>query len=152
MINESKNPTLIRGDLGIDDRGSVSFVNDFDFHDVKRFYVVENHRAHFIRAWHAHKNEGKYVFVAKGSAIVASTRIDNWIEPTKDTKIFRYVLSEGKPSILFIPPGFANGFMSLTQDLKIMFFSTSSLEESEHDDFRFDANYFGAHVWSVIER
>lgn len=151
-MNKFKNPTLISGDMSIDDRGAVSFINDFDFQDVKRFYVVENHRANFIRAWHSHKNEGKYVYVVKGSAIVAATRIDNWKMPSKGTEIFRYVLSEGKPSILFIPPGFANGFMSLTQDLKIIFFSTSTLEESKKDDFRYDADYFGSHVWTIVER
>ena len=112
MMNKLKDPTLICGDIGIDDRGAVSFINEFDFQGVKRFYVVENHRANFIRAWHAHKNEGKYVFVAKGSAIVAATRIDNWEKPSKDTEIFRYVLSETKPSVLFIPPGLCGQLLS----------------------------------------
>jgi dTDP-4-dehydrorhamnose 3,5-epimerase len=40
--------------------------------------------------------------------------------------------------------------MSLTGDAKLMFFSTSTVEESREDDVRFDARYWDA--WSVEER
>ena len=40
--------------------------------------------------------------------------------------------------------------MSLTTDLKLMFFSTSRLEESQGDDFRYDARYWD--IWQVVER
>lgn len=63
---------LINGGLSVDDRGSVTFVNDFNFSDVKRFYIVENHRVGFIRAWHGHEKEGKYVFVVKGTALIGA--------------------------------------------------------------------------------
>ena len=39
-----KDPKVISGGVAIDDRGSVTFVNDFDFLGVKRFYQVQNHR------------------------------------------------------------------------------------------------------------
>ena len=52
---------LINGGIAVDDRGQLSFVNDFDFKDVKRFYMVENHEKGFIRAWHGHKKDVKYV-------------------------------------------------------------------------------------------
>ena len=48
-------PILIKGGLSVDDRGSVSFVNDFNFSDVKRFYMIQNHVQGFVRAWHGHK-------------------------------------------------------------------------------------------------
>jgi len=144
------NIILIKGGLAVDDRGSVSFVNDFHFQDVKRFYIVENHRQGFIRAWHAHKNEGKYVMVIKGSAIVAAVEIDNWDNPSKDLPVSRFVLSEKSPSILFIPKGHANGFLSLSVNLKIMFLSTSTLEDSLKDDYRFEAHYWDP--WKIEER
>ncbi|MBI2417846.1 MAG: dTDP-4-dehydrorhamnose 3,5-epimerase family protein [Ignavibacteriales bacterium] len=143
-------PTLIKGGLAVDDRGTVSFVNDFNFEGVKRFYMVENHKKGFIRAWHGHKNEAKYVFVLKGSAVVANVQIDNWDAPSKDLKVNRFVLSEKSPSILFIPAGYANGFMSLSDDCKIMFLSTSSIAESLADDFRFEARYWNP--WEIEER
>jgi dTDP-4-dehydrorhamnose 3,5-epimerase-like enzyme len=147
---EEKNPILTKGGLSVDDRGTVSFVNDFDFKNVKRFYVVENHKQGFIRAWHGHKNESKHVFVVKGSAVVAAVKIDNWENPSKNLQINRFVLSEKTPSILFIPAGYANGFMSLSDDTKLIFYSTSELKDSLNDDIRFDAHYWDA--WKVEER
>ena len=147
---EKTNPLLIKGGLSVDDRGTVSYVNDFNFADVKRFYVVENHRHGFIRAWHGHKNESKYVFVAKGSAVVAAVKVDNWENPSKNLQVNRFVLSEKSPSILFIPAGYANGFMSLSGDAKLIFYSTSELKDSLTDDIRFDAHYWD--VWKVEER
>ena len=60
------NIILLNGGLAVDDRGQVSFVNDFHFENVKRFYMVSNHKQGFIRAWHGHKNESKYVSVVSG--------------------------------------------------------------------------------------
>lgn len=149
-VLEELQPKLIKGGIAIDDRGTVSFVNDFNFEMVKRFYIVENHKQGFIRAWHAHKNEAKYVMVVKGSAVIAAVEVDNWENPSKDLKINRFILSEINPSVLFIPAGYANGFMSLSNDAKIIFFSTSELGDSVNDDYRFDAHYWEA--WKVEER
>lgn len=121
---------LINGGLSVDDRGSVTFVNDFNFSDVKRFYIVENHRVGFIRAWHGHEKEGKYVFVVKGTALIGAVdmRSDS---PNK------YILSDRSPKILYIPPGHANGFKTLEEDTRIIFYSTSTLQDSLGDDIRF---------------
>ena len=147
---ENSKPVLIAGGLAADDRGELGFVNDFHFTGVKRFYTVANHRQGFIRAWHGHKREAKYVTAVSGAAVVGAVRIDNWDEPSRELPVDRFVLSAHRPCVLYIPPGFANGFMSLTPDLKLMFFSTSSLEESMGDDFRFDARYWD--IWQVVER
>ena len=141
---------LIDGGLGVDDRGEVAFVNDFHFESVKRFYVVANHRAGLIRAWHAHKREAKYVTVPIGAAVVGAVKIDNWDNPSRTAAPERYVLSGNKPQVLYVPPGYANGFMSLTVDTKVIFFSTASVEESRKDDIRYDARYWN--IWDVAER
>jgi dTDP-4-dehydrorhamnose 3,5-epimerase len=146
----SSAPRLIEGGLGIDDRGQVAFVNEFDFAGVKRFYLVENHRQGFVRAWHAHRHEAKYVTLVSGSALVAAVEIDDWNTPSRDAKVHRFVLSCGKPSVLYIPAGFANGFMSLTDDAKLMFFSTRTVDESRNDDVRYDARHWDP--WQVVER
>ena len=143
-------PQLIEGGLAVDDRGEVGFINDFNFLKVKRFYWVSNHRSGFIRAWHAHRLEAKYVTVVQGSALIGAVEIDDWDNPSKDSKVWRYVLTAHKPSVLYISAGYANGFMSLTEHTKLMFFSTSTLEEAHGDDFRFDAYYWNP--WKIIER
>lgn len=143
-------PRLIEGGLAVDDRGQVAFVNDFNFGDVKRFYMVTNHSSGFVRAWHAHRFEAKYVLVVQGAAIVGAVAIDDWDNPSKDSQVHRYVLSAKKPSVLYIPAGYANGFMSLTEDAQLIFFSIRTMEESMNDDIRYDARYWD--IWGVVER
>ena len=141
---------IFNGGLSVDDRGEVTFINDFNFESVKRFYMVSNHKAGFVRAWHAHKREAKYVTAVTGAAIVGAVKIDDWDKPSVDLPVGRYVISSNKPQVLYIPPGYANGFMSLTSDLKLIFFSTAKLDESANDDIRFDARYWD--IWNVVER
>jgi dTDP-4-dehydrorhamnose 3,5-epimerase-like enzyme len=152
-MNESskdKTPALIEGGLAVDDRGQVGFINGFNFQGVKRFYTVSNHQAGFVRAWHAHRQEEKYVAVLQGAAVLGVVAIDDWESPSKELTVHRYVLSAKKPVILYIPNGYANGFMSLTTDAQLIFFSTSTVEESKNDDFRYHARHWD--VWGVVER
>jgi len=135
---------IIPGGKIFDDRGSLSFVNDFDFHDVKRFYVVSNYQQNFIRAWHGHRYEGKYVFVVSGAALVGVVNLET------EEIVGRYVLSEEQPKVLWIPPNHANGFMALKKDTKVMFFSTTTLEESRGDDIRFP--YDKWNIWNIDYR
>jgi len=135
----SNKPTLIKGGISVDDRGNLKFINDFNFANVKRFYQVENHNINFIRAWHGHNNEGKYVYVSSGTALIGAVSLET-------EEISKFVLSSKSPSVLWIPPGYANGFKNLEQNTSIMFFSTSSLEESHGDDIRFD--YDKWNIWN----
>lgn len=143
-------PRLIEGGLAIDDRGSLAFVNDFGFDGVKRFYIVSNHRSGFVRAWHGHRREAKYVLALSGAAIVGVVPIDNWDNPASDLPVQRYVLTEYKPALLYIPAGYANGFKTLKPETRLLFLSTATLEESRSDDLRYDAHYWDA--WQVVER
>ena len=123
-------PTTINGGISFDDRGSVSFVNDFDFSDVKRFYYISNIRKNYIRAWHGHEKEGKFFLATLGQFRVGAVNLET------DELQVRY-LNGAKPQILYIPPGYANGLQNLTEDNNLMVFSTSTLKESLGDDIRF---------------
>jgi dTDP-4-dehydrorhamnose 3,5-epimerase len=147
-----KEISLIDGGLAVDDRGSLIYANEFNFYGVKRFYQVSNFSTSTIRAFHGHQNEAKYVYVAKGSAIVAAVELDKMESPSKKLQIHRYIISDRNPKILFIPPKHANGFRPLEEDTQIIFFSTSSLEESKDDDYRYPANYWGEEIWEVENR
>lgn len=143
-------PQLIKGGTAVDERGRLSFVNDFDFDGVKRFYVMRNHAPKFLRAWHGHKNETKYVTVITGVAIIAAVEIDNWVAPDKDAPVIRFIMSEHNPQVLRIPAGYANGILTLTHETVVQVFSTSTLEESVDDDYRYPARYWNP--WGVEER
>jgi dTDP-4-dehydrorhamnose 3,5-epimerase-like enzyme len=129
---------VLNGGIAVDDRGSVRFVNDFNFDGVKRFYQVENHRQGFIRAWHGHKKEGKYVYVTSGSALVGVVNMET-------EEVSKFVLSDKSPKVLWIPPNNYNGFKSLEENTKIIFLSTSTLEESLGDDIREEHNRWN--IW-----
>lgn len=146
----SDRPQFIPGGLAVDDRGRLAFCNDFGMGDVKRMYVVSNHAPQFVRAWHAHKHERKYVFAVTGAAVVAAVEIDDWEMPDKSATVHRFVLSEAKPGVLAIPPGYANGFMTLVAGTALLFFSTATVAESEGDDYRFDAAYWNP--WDIVPR
>mgnify|MGYP004462761555 FL=1 len=143
-----KDPKVISGGIAVDDRGSVTFVNDFDFSGVKRFYQVQNHRRGFIRAWHGHQKEAKYVYVPTGSALVGAVPVPNYVymdEMGGDVEVIpgdkrpeKFILSSKSPKVLHIPAGYCNGFMTLEENTIVQFFSTSTLEESLGDDVRFD--------------
>ena len=143
-------PTLIKGGLAVDDRGNVSFVNDFNFADVKRFYMIQNHQTGFVRAWHGHKKEAKYFYVVDGDALICGIKIDDWERPSKELKVEKFVLSARTPSILYLPAGYANGLMSLSPNTKVMVFSASTLQDSLGDDIRFEARYWNP--WTIEER
>ena len=124
----------------VDERGTVKFVNDFDFKKVKRFYQVENHARGYIRAWHGHKTEDKYVYVVQGSALVG-------VVDLKTEEIQKFVLSAKKPRVLWVPANSANGFMSLEENTKVIFFSSHTFEESKKDDLRFP--YDKWNIWNI---
>lgn len=143
-------PRLLPGGLSVDDRGTLVFCNDFQFEGIKRFYFVSNHRSNKVRAWHGHKHEAKYVIAVSGSALVCAVQIDDWTSPDQLSAVDQFVLFALNPAVLYIPPGYANGWMNLTDDAKLLFFSTATLEESLRDDYRFPTRYWDP--WKTEER
>ncbi len=139
-MDNDKKTKIFTGGKTIDDRGTVTFVNDFDFAGVKRFYQVENHALNFVRAWHAHKHEGKYIYVAKGTALVGAVNLGT-------EEVSKFVISSKAPKVLWVPPNYANGFMNLEEDTVVQYFSTSTLAESQNDDIRFPWDKWN--IWKV---
>ena len=88
--------------------------------------------------------------MVKGAAVVGAVKIDDWENPSRDLPVSRFVLSEKAPSVLYIPSGHANGFMSLSADTIMVFFSDATVDESRGDDYRYDAHYWDP--WKIIER
>ena len=137
---ETTTPRLYKGDIFIDDRGTVGFNNDLDLTDVKRFYTISNHSPGYIRAWHGHIKEAKYFTITSGSAIIGAIKMKAQGEKTILDYSYQYsqALSGTLPSVYYIPAGFANGCKLLTADSKLLIMSTSTVEESKLDDIRFN--------------
>jgi len=138
---------IFSGGLATDKRGRVSFVNDFNFKNVKRFYQIENSSSKPIRAFHGHMKESKYFFVSTGSILLAAVKLDNPNNPSKKNTVQRKIISAKNPTVAYIPAGYANGFKTLEKNTVVLIFSTSSLSESQGDDYRYPDDYWGKDIW-----
>lgn len=133
-------PILIKGSSHIDERGQIGFVNSFNLSQVKRFYIISPKNTQVIRAWQAHKFESKYFYCISGEFIVSTVKIDDFNKPSKNLKTHVYLLKEGESNILYIPPGYANGFKAKQKNSKLLVFSDKTIDESKQDDYRFNKN------------
>ena len=149
-ISKLTEPTVSAGGRATDDRGSLGYINDLNLGEFKRFYFVENHETGFIRAWHGHLNEAKAMTVVRGAALICAVRMTDSLNPSKNEPIKRVVLSSTSTSALLVPPGYANGFKTLTSDALICVLSTTTVEESLNDDYRFPFDYWNP--WEIIPR
>ena len=140
-------PKKITGGVSQDERGTVKFINEFNFRKVKRFYQVENVNTKIIRAFHGHMKEAKYVYVVSGSILLCAVFLDDDKNPSKENTVERFTLKANIPQIVYIPPSYANGFKTIEPNTKVIFFSTSTLQESNKDDVRFPPDYWGKKVW-----
>jgi dTDP-4-dehydrorhamnose 3,5-epimerase-like enzyme len=140
------NVKIIEGNIFSDHRGSVSFVNDFKFTNIERFYVISNSEDNPIRAWQGHKLDSKNFYCVQGSFKVSFVKIDNWEYPSKDLKIDSIVLKSTESRVLHIPFGYANAIQSLEKGSKLISFSTLPLDQAPNDDVRFEPNY-----WKINE-
>ena len=129
---------LIKGGLHLDQRGIVSFVNDFDFKGVDRFYTIKAHKVGEPRGWIGHKREHKWFTALAGTLIVAVVAPDNWENPSKNLPVQHFTLSALKPAILHVPPGHATSSTMLTEDALLGIFSSGKIENAAEDDWRFD--------------
>lgn len=134
---EMQKPGIISGGHYRDERGIVSFVNDFRFEEVKRFYSIEHPNIQIVRAWQGHQQEEKWFCVVRGSFVIAWVKIDNWKKPSSELKADHMLLSSAQSEILHIPGGYANGFRALEPHSKLILFSNFTVAESASDDYRF---------------
>ena len=75
MKAKLEKPMLFSGNFKSDFRGKVYFNNNIVLSKIKRFYIVENKRAKFIRAWHGHKYEAKFIICLRGRARISAVKI-----------------------------------------------------------------------------
>ena len=112
---------------------------------LKRVYYVYNYGRGVIRGFHLHKKEWKFFTVASGAAKFVA------LNPKNPKVVFTFTSSSRSPQLIVIPPGYANGWVSLEDNTILLCGSTSSLQESLRDDARLDPLAWG-NVWEVKPR
>ncbi|HET6251990.1 MAG TPA: hypothetical protein VFE47_30170 [Tepidisphaeraceae bacterium] len=130
-------PQLITGGLHADARGSVSFVNDFHFAGVERFYTIRFAAADMPRGWVGHRREKKWFTVIEGTVIVSVVKPDDWQSPSRGLEVSRYMLSSQAPAVLCVPGGYATCSTAKTDGAILMVFSSGKFESAQEDDFRY---------------
>lgn len=136
----SEQPSIIKGGQFTDHRGSMRFVNDFSFGDVKRFYLIKHPDTSVVRAWQGHQFEKKYFYPITGSFAIAWVKIDDFNNPSNNLIPEYHILSAKNSEIISVPKGYANGLKALEPNSELMIFSDMNLEESVNEKIRFDAN------------
>lgn len=135
-------PKIIQGGNFSDYRGTISYVNDFSFQDIERFYIISNSEENPIRAWQGHKLDSKNFYCLSGSFKIHFIKIDNWENPSKDLIMETVVVSESESKIVNIPSGYANAIESLEANSKLISFSTLPLANVKEDDIRYPSDYW----------
>ena len=131
---------IITGGSHTDDRGTLSYFNDFDMKRVRRFYQIVHPDTKIVRAWQAHQIEQKWFYVTRGSFKVVLVQPNSWTNPSGELGHEEYILQSENKEVLHIPGGYANGFQALEPNSKLIVFSNFSMKEAGTDDFRFDKN------------
>jgi dTDP-4-dehydrorhamnose 3,5-epimerase len=135
-------PKIIQGGKFSDNRGNISYVNDFSFTDIERFYIISNSTENPIRGWQGHKLDAKNFYCLSGSFNIHFIKIDNWENPSKDLIIETVFVSEADSKIVHIPAGYANAIESLGENSKLISFSTLPLTRVKEDDVRYPSDYW----------
>lgn len=133
---------IVNGGVFEDERGKLFHVNDFDFSEVKRFYVIEHPDRHVVRAWQGHQFEKKWFYVVSGSFCVAWVKVDNWEQPNLNTEVEYMILNANESKIIAVPCGYANGLKALEPNSKIIVYSDMLLEQSVNEKIRYPKDYW----------
>lgn len=141
-MKQTKRPHLIKGDIHTDDRGQISFVNDFKFDVIERFYIICNSAEHPLRAWQGHKIDSKFFYCIQGRVKIHFVKIDNWEFPSKTLKVESVILSAVQSDVLNIPEGYANAIESLEENSKLISFTTLPLVNIKEDAVRYPLDYW----------
>lgn len=132
---------LLQGKAHKDDRGIITFNNEFDASQIKRIYTIENHSPDFIRGWQGHKIEQRWFACMKGSFEISVIEVDDFTNPSKNLTIQKYLLNDEVLTYLHIPAGCITAIQSKSLGSKLLVLADYGLGEII-DEYRFEINYF----------
>ena len=136
----------------MDDRGCLTQIiqaTDEIMPTISRIYITENFSKGVIRGFHKHFKEWKCFFVPKGAA--KFVLVDDRKDSETYKQIDKYILSPNHPSVLIIPTGIYNGWMSLNDKTFLIGISSESFDREKPDDERLPPDTYGD-VWTVKGR
>jgi len=132
---------LLEGKKHQDERGVITYNNDFDASQIKRIYTIENHSTDFIRGWQGHNIEQRWFACMKGSFEISVIVVDDFTNPSKKLIIQKYLLTDDVLTYLHIQSGCITAIQAKEDGSKLLVLADYELGEI-NDEYRFDLNYF----------
>lgn len=132
---------LLQGKKHQDERGVITYNNEFDASQIKRIYTIENHSVDFIRGWQGHKIEQRWFACMKGKFEISVIKIDDFENPSKDLAITKYILEDNELTYLHIPAGNITAIQALKKESKLLVLADYGIGEVQ-DEYRFPLEYF----------
>ncbi|MCT8341123.1 dTDP-4-dehydrorhamnose 3,5-epimerase family protein [Flavobacteriaceae bacterium TK19130] len=133
-------PTIHKGGIHQDERGTLQFFNEFDMSKVKRMYHTTHADTETIRAWMGHKIEARWFFCTCGRFKVKTVAIDfNTLSPAGEVQ--ECILSVENAEVLHIPAGFASGFQALSPSSSLLIMSDYHFGEVD-DSYKLSTDEF----------
>lgn len=134
-------PQYLIGNRHEDERGIITFNNDFDASQIKRIYTIENHSTELIRGWQGHKIEQRWLACIRGSFEVRTIQIDDFENPSRDLPISKFILEDKELTYLHIPAGYTTAIKSLEPKSKLLVLADYAFGEIK-DEYRYTIDYF----------
>lgn len=121
----------------VDDRGILTELCREDWEEVptkiRQIYIVENHDKGTIRAFHCHDKLTDYFTIIKGTAKFILFNYDDFLKHGPKVKVKIFVLTDKKLQMLYIPPRWMHGYISL-QSQTILCSTASEVFNPENPD------------------
>ncbi len=124
-----------------DNRGIISYNNDFDATPIKRIYTIENYSTDFIRGWQGHQIEQRWFSCMKGEFEIYVIEIDDFENPSTQLQPKKFVISDQALSYLHVPAGCITAIKSKTEGAKLLVLADYAMGEI-NDEYRFPIDYF----------
>ena len=108
---------IIEGSLHEDNRGYLrELISERLIKKRFKFHITSRSKKHVLRGLHFQRNkpQGKYISILKGK--IFDVTIDIRKNSKTFGKSFSIILSDKNCKSLFIPPGFAHGFLTLEKE------------------------------------
>lgn len=134
-------PSIIKGNSHTDERGTITYNNDYDASEIKRIYFIENKDVDFVRGWQGHKVEQRWFSAVQGSFKITTIAIDNWEKPSQTLEQEEHILQAKSFDVLHVPKGNITSIQALEMNSKLIAMSDYNLGEIK-DEYRFDINHF----------
>ncbi len=134
-------PNIIKGGHFSDERGELSFNNDFNALGVKRIYTVKNCDTQFIRGWKGHKIEQRWFVAVQGEFDIFCVKMEDWECLENNTEMMKFHIAEKSLDVLHIPASYATAIQAKTDDAKLLSMSDYGLGEVD-DDHNFPIEQF----------